>query len=53
MLQPRHVDFDLIEGTPGRHTKWEVIAGAPFLEESGDGTVTGPSSTSIRPARTI
>ncbi len=42
MLQPRHVDFDLIEGTPGRHTKWELMAGPPFLEESGDGTVTGP-----------
>ncbi|HEY2473601.1 MAG TPA: M28 family peptidase [Candidatus Cybelea sp.] len=40
-LQPRHVDFDLIEGTPGHPTKWERMAGPPFLEESGDGTVTG------------
>jgi N-acetylated-alpha-linked acidic dipeptidase len=42
MLSPRHVNFDLIEGTPGHHTKWETMAGPPFLEESGDGDVTGP-----------
>jgi N-acetylated-alpha-linked acidic dipeptidase len=42
MLSPRHVNFDLIEGTPGHHTKWELMAGPPFLEESGDGDVTGP-----------
>ncbi|HEX4012821.1 MAG TPA: M28 family peptidase [Candidatus Cybelea sp.] len=42
MLHPRRVSFDLIEGTPGHHTKWELMAGPPFLEESGDGTVTGP-----------
>ncbi len=42
MLSPRHVAFDLIEGTPGRHTRWELMAGQPFLEESGDGDVTAP-----------
>jgi N-acetylated-alpha-linked acidic dipeptidase len=42
MLSPRRINFDLLEGTPGHHTKWELMAGQPFLEESGDGTVTGP-----------
>ena len=42
LLSPRQMNFDLLEGTPGRHTKWELLAGQPFLEESGDGTVTGP-----------
>jgi N-acetylated-alpha-linked acidic dipeptidase len=42
MLSPRRLEFDLLEGTPGHHTKWELMAGQPFLEESGDGTVTGP-----------
>jgi N-acetylated-alpha-linked acidic dipeptidase len=42
MESPRRVNFDLLEGTPGHHTKWEVMAGQPFLEESGDGDVTGP-----------
>ena len=42
MLSPRHVNFDMLEGTPGHHTKWELMAGPPFLEESGDGDVTGP-----------
>ena len=42
LLTPRHLRFDLLEGTPGHHTKWEVMAGQPFLEESGDGDVTGP-----------
>lgn len=42
LLSPRRIDFDLLEGTPGHHTKWEVMAGPPFLEESGDGDVTGP-----------
>lgn len=42
LLAPRHIDFDLIEGVPGHHTKWELMAGPPFLEESGDGDVTGP-----------
>jgi N-acetylated-alpha-linked acidic dipeptidase len=42
LLSPRRMNFDLLEGTPGHRTKWELIAGQPFLEESGDGTVTGP-----------
>ena len=42
MVSPRRVNFDMLEGTPGHPTKWERIAGPPFLEESGDGTVTGP-----------
>jgi N-acetylated-alpha-linked acidic dipeptidase len=42
MVSPRRIDFDMLEGTPGHPTKWERMAGPPFLEESGDGTVTGP-----------
>jgi N-acetylated-alpha-linked acidic dipeptidase len=42
LVSPRHAWFDLLEGTPGAHTKWEMLAGPPFLEESGDGDVTGP-----------
>jgi N-acetylated-alpha-linked acidic dipeptidase len=42
MVSPRRIDFDMLEGTPRRPTKWERMAGPPFLEESGDGTVTGP-----------
>jgi N-acetylated-alpha-linked acidic dipeptidase len=42
MVSPRRVNFDMLEGTPGHPTKWERMAGPPFLEESGDGTVTGP-----------
>lgn len=42
LLSPRRMNFDLLEGTPGHRTKWELMAGQPFLEESGDGTVTGP-----------
>jgi len=41
MLSPRRQTFDLIEGVPGHHTKWELMAGPPFLEESGDGDATG------------
>ncbi|MBV8491632.1 MAG: M28 family peptidase [Candidatus Eremiobacteraeota bacterium] len=41
-VSPNGVCFDLLEGTPGHHTKWETMAGPPFAEESGDGTVTGP-----------
>ncbi|MBV8198469.1 MAG: M28 family peptidase, partial [Candidatus Eremiobacteraeota bacterium] len=41
LLSPRHLKFDLLEGTPGHHSKWELMAGPPFLEESGDGDVTG------------
>jgi N-acetylated-alpha-linked acidic dipeptidase len=42
MLSPRRIEFDLLEGVPGHPSKWEVMAGQPFLEESGDGDVTGP-----------
>lgn len=42
LIAPRHQTFDLLEGTPGHHTKWELMAGPPFLEESGDGDATGP-----------
>jgi N-acetylated-alpha-linked acidic dipeptidase len=42
MLSPRHQDFSMLEGTPWHPTKWERMAGPPFLEESGDGDVTGP-----------
>ena len=41
MLSPHQENFDLLEGTPGHHTKWELMAGPPFLEESGDGDATG------------
>jgi N-acetylated-alpha-linked acidic dipeptidase len=42
LVSPAHRTFDLLEGVPGHHTKWETMAGQPFLEESGDGDVTGP-----------
>ena len=42
VVAPTKHEFDLIEGVPGHHTKWEEMAGPPFLEDSGDGTVTGP-----------
>jgi len=42
MTSPRQQSFDLLEGTPGHPTRWERMAGQPFLEESGDGDVTGP-----------
>jgi N-acetylated-alpha-linked acidic dipeptidase len=42
MISPQHASFDLLEGTPGHHTRWETMAGQPFLEESGDGDATGP-----------
>jgi N-acetylated-alpha-linked acidic dipeptidase len=42
LLAPRRIDFDMLEGVPGHHTKWEIMAGPPFLEESGDGDATGP-----------
>jgi N-acetylated-alpha-linked acidic dipeptidase len=42
LLSPQHKNFDLLEGTPGHPTRWEIMAGPPFLQESGDGTVTGP-----------
>jgi len=40
LVSPGRQRFDMLEGTPGRHTKWETMAGPPFLEESGDGDVT-------------
>ena len=42
MLAPRRVSFDMLEGIPGHPTRYELMAGPPFLEESGDGDVTGP-----------
>jgi len=42
LVAPVRKPFDLLEGTPGAHTKWERMAGPPFLEASGDGDVTGP-----------
>jgi N-acetylated-alpha-linked acidic dipeptidase len=42
LVSPRKTAFDLLEGTPGHHTKWERMAGPAFLENSGDGDVTGP-----------
>jgi N-acetylated-alpha-linked acidic dipeptidase len=42
LVSPTPRSFDLVEGTPGHHSKWEIMAGPPFLEESGDGDVTGP-----------
>ncbi|MFN2450098.1 MAG: M28 family peptidase [Candidatus Baltobacteraceae bacterium] len=41
MTAPKHVAFDLLEGT-APHTTWEKMAGPAFLENSGDGNVTGP-----------
>ncbi len=41
MMSPRHVAFDLLEGTPGHHSAAEIAAGPPFSENSGDGNVTG------------
>ncbi|HET7814260.1 MAG TPA: M28 family peptidase [Candidatus Baltobacteraceae bacterium] len=41
IVSPKHVAFDLLEGT-APHTKWEKLAGPAFLENSGDGNVTGP-----------
>jgi N-acetylated-alpha-linked acidic dipeptidase len=41
LVSPHAHTFDLLEGTPGHHTRWETMAGPPFMEESGDGDVTG------------
>ncbi|HET9391907.1 MAG TPA: M28 family peptidase [Candidatus Rubrimentiphilum sp.] len=41
LVSPRAHAFDLLEGT-APHTKWERMAGPPFMENSGDGDVTGP-----------
>lgn len=42
LVSPQKHEFSLLEGTPGHPNHWEQLAGQPFLEESGDGTVTGP-----------
>ena len=42
LVAPRHRTIDLVEGAPGAHSKWEKMAGPAFLEDSGDGDVTGP-----------
>lgn len=42
LVSPTRHPFDLLEGTPNHHTKWERMAGPAFLENSGDGDVTGP-----------
>lgn len=42
LVSPQRRNVDLLEGTPGQPTRWERLAGPPFLEESGDGDVTGP-----------
>ncbi len=42
LVSPQRTTFDLLAGTPGAHTKWERMAGPAFLEDSGDGDVTGP-----------
>lgn len=42
MLAPHRMNFSMIEGIPGHPTRWERMAGPPFLEESGDGDATGP-----------
>lgn len=41
IVSPKRVAFDLLGGT-APHTKWERMAGPAFLENSGDGDVTGP-----------
>ncbi len=41
LVAPTPHHFDLLEGT-APHTKWERMAGPAFLENSGDGDVTGP-----------
>lgn len=42
LVAPHRQAIDLLEGTPGAHTRWEKMAGPAFLEGSGDGDVTGP-----------
>jgi N-acetylated-alpha-linked acidic dipeptidase len=41
IVSPKPDPFDLLGGT-APHTKWEKMAGPAFLENSGDGDVTGP-----------
>ncbi|MBD5653904.1 MAG: M28 family peptidase [Candidatus Eremiobacteraeota bacterium] len=42
LVEPERVSFDLLEGEPGHHTDAEKTAGPAFMENSGDGDVTGP-----------
>jgi N-acetylated-alpha-linked acidic dipeptidase len=42
IVSPPRVDMDLIEGPPGNHSAAERMAGPSFMENSGDGDVTGP-----------
>jgi N-acetylated-alpha-linked acidic dipeptidase len=42
LVSPRKQTFDLLEGEPGKHTDAEKLAGPSFMENSGDGDVTGP-----------
>lgn len=41
IVSPASESFELLEGSPGNHSKWEIAAGPAFLRESGDGDVTG------------
>jgi N-acetylated-alpha-linked acidic dipeptidase len=41
IVAPNPVQFDLLEGTPGRHTPQEIASGPPFAGSSGDGDITG------------
>jgi len=42
LVSPERVAFDLLEGDPAHHTAEERLAGPSFMENSGDGDVTGP-----------
>ena len=42
LMAPEHVAFDLLEGLPDHHTDAEKLAGPSFMENFGDGDVTGP-----------
>jgi N-acetylated-alpha-linked acidic dipeptidase len=42
LTAPQPHPFDLLEGKPGHHTDAEKLAGPSFMENSGDGDVTGP-----------
>jgi len=42
VVVPRPEEIDLVEGDPAHHTPQELMAGPSFMENSGDGDVTGP-----------
>ena len=42
LVAPTRMAFDLLEGDPAHHTEQERLAGPAFMENSGDGDVTGP-----------